>query len=215
MLAYRNCIPLPDPLLLQELAAAGQKDPTGPAEHTDQLLAKLLNCQIVATLEPPTKIKPTPADGPGGPAKKKLKDNILQQLQNYGIPGFPEQYLYFLEQPEMLSYKFQPPLQLKHSVLGQFELEDSEGQVIEGYGAELEQALLICAQQGKTRVDLPRDRNQLDLLLSYYKKDLNTLYKYLKNLCYSQIDKTQSARKLVGKVWKKLDLPDPQWFKKK
>ena len=136
----------------------------------------------------------------------------MQQLSTHGIPNFPEQYLYFLDQPEMCHYAITPPLVIKNSLLGEFELEDAKGQVIAGYGEELKQVLLFCSAFGKTEIDLPSDRYQLEELLTYYQKDLETLYKFLNDLCYSQVENSKSARKMVKKTWENLNLPTPSWF---
>ena len=144
---------------------------------------------------------------------KNLKQEIIDQLNAQGIPNFPDQYLYFLEQPDTISYSITPPLRVVSRLLGQFELEDADGRIIQGFGEELEQALLICGRMGKTTIDLPKDRTQLEQLLQLFRKDLDNLHQQLSDLSYRQIKKPQAARNLVRSVWKKLALPDPEWFK--
>ncbi|MCK4503741.1 MAG: hypothetical protein KAU22_11965, partial [Desulfuromonadales bacterium] len=140
---------------------------------------------------------------------KKIREEIEQQLETHGIPNFPEQYLYFIDQPEIIHYSITPPLTVKSTLLGQFELADTTGKIIYGYGAELEQTLLFCSQAGKTEFDLPEDRHQLEQLLNHYQKDLKSLYKYLNDLCYRQLQDSKSAQKLVKKIWSRLNLPKP------
>ena len=113
----------------------------------------------------------------------------------------------------MQRYDLIPPVKIQSEVLGQFMLEDAQGQIVEGYGEELKQALLICSHSGKQKVDLPQSREHIDKILTYFRKDLNALYEYLKNLCYSQIENSKEARKMINKIWKQLALPDPFWFK--
>lgn len=146
-------------------------------------------------------------------ASKNVKQQIIEQLQAHGIPNFPDQYLYFLDHPDMLSYAITAPLKVTSRLLGQFDMVDGDGQVLSGYGEELERALLVCSHLGKTTFDLPGDRKQLEQILQRYRKDLDILHQLLSDLSYRQMEKPQAARNLVRNVWKKLELPDPDWFK--
>ena len=207
-------IPYPEPLLLKELQQfAAENTGTGQSSSVDHYLANLLDCPDIAKIKVSAHTKATKTSQSGTAAPKEFKKIISQQLLSHGIPNFPEQYLYFLDQPETSHYSVSPPLRIKSSLLGQFELEDAQGEVITGYGEELEQTLLFCSAAGKTEFELPNDRHQLRQLLQHYKKDLNSLHKYLKNLCYSQVENSNSARKLVKNIWNNFNLPDPSWFK--
>jgi len=146
-------------------------------------------------------------------ASKNLKQQIIEQLQTHGIPNFPDKYLYFLDHPDMLSYAITPPLRVTSRLLGQFDMVDGDGQLLSGYGEELEQALLICSRLGKTAFDLPRDRKQLEQILQRYRNDLDNLHQLLSDLSYRQMENPQAARNLIRNIWKKLELPDPDWFK--
>lgn len=207
-------IPYPESLLLNELASFEQGiSATVQSMSIDQFLANLLTCPAIEAIEVPETTKVTKTSTAGISSEKKFKETIAQQLSAHGIPNFPEQYLYFLDQPEMHRYTMTPPLSIKSSLLGQFELEDAKGQIIAGYGEELIQILLFCAALGKTEVDLPDDRYQREQLLEHYRQDLDNLYKYLNNLCYSQVENSKSARKVIKTTWENLNLPDPSWFK--
>jgi len=146
-------------------------------------------------------------------ASKNVKQQIIDQLQAHGIPNFPDQYLYFLDHPDMQSYAITVPLKVTSSLLGQFDMVDGDGKRLSGYGEELEQALLVCSHLGKTTFDLPRDRAQLEQILQRYRKDLDNLHQLLSDLSYRQMEKPQAARNLIRNIWKKLGLPDPDWFK--
>jgi len=207
-------IPYPDPLLLNELVSFGQGNSADiQLASIDHFLANLLTCPAVENIELPEMTKVPKSSTPGIYSEKKFKETIAQQLSAHGIPNFPEQYLYFLDQPDICHYTMAPPLNIKNSLLGQFELEDAKGQIIAGYGEELKQTLLFCSALGKTEVDLPNDRYQLEQLLKHYRQDLDNLYKYLNSLCYSQIENSKSARKVIKSSWENLNLPDPSWFK--
>ena len=207
-------IPYPEPLLLNELKQFKPgKTTTDLPSPIDHFLANLLNCPAVAEIKLSATAKMEKTSSPGTSQKKEFKETITQQLLSHGIPNFPEQYLYFLDHPQTRHYTIAPPLSVKNSLLGQFELEDKQGQSIAGYGDELEQTLLLCSATGKTDFELPDDRYQLEQLLYHYKKDLSVLYKYLKNLCYSQVENSKSARRLIKEIWNKFNLPDPSWFK--
>ncbi|MCK5913214.1 MAG: hypothetical protein KAG12_05005, partial [Desulfuromusa sp.] len=202
--------PYPEPLLLKELANFGQVTPTDKQPITiDHYLANLLTCPAVENIERPDISKAQKTGTRETRLEKEFKESIAQQLSTHGIPNFPEQYLYFLDQPDMCHYTIAPPLTAKSSLLGQFELEDAQGQIISGYGEELEQTLLLCSQADKREFDIPEDRHQLEQLLQYYRKDLKDLHNFLNNLCYSQIENSKSARKLARATWRKLNLPTP------
>ena len=207
-------IPYPEPLLLNELRQfkAG-KTTTDQSSQIDHFLANLLNCPAVAEIKPSATAEIKKINRPGNSQKKRFKETITLQLQSHGIPNFPEQYLYFLDQPKTHHYTIAPPLSVKSSLLGQFELEDRQGQIIAGYGEELEQTLLFCSATGKIEFELPNDRHQLEQVLHHYKKDLTILYQYLKTLCYRQVENSNSARRLIKDIWNKFNLPDPSWFK--
>ena len=202
-------IPYPEPLLLNELIQFRGEDNVA---ELDRFLANLLNCPAVAKIKLSTHLKIAKTTPPGNVPRKGFKERIIQQLQTHGLPNFPEQYLYFLDHPQICHYSIIPPLSVKNSLLGQFELTDSQGQIIAGYGEELEQTLLFCSAAGKAEFELPDDRYQLEQILHHYKKDLGNLYKYLRNLCYSQVENSKSARRLTKEIWNKLKLPDPSWF---
>lgn len=211
--AISTHIPYPEPLLLNELVSIGQgSSAKGQLLSIDHFLANLLTCPTLENIELPAFTQKPKIETSEVHSEKKLKETIMQQLSSHGIPNFPEQYLYFLDQPEMYHYSIAPPLVIKNDLMGEFELEDAKGQVIAGYGDELKQILLFCSASGKTEFDLPNDRYQLEELLKHYQKDLEALYKYLGDLCYGQVENSKSARKMVKKTWEKLNLPTPSWF---
>ncbi len=201
-------IPHPEPLLLNELA---KTDHTLTTTSSDDFLAILLNCPAVAALTMVTKIETKKLTAATIQQNKKLKEDIVNQLLTHGVPNFPEQYLYFLDSPEIIHYSILPPLKVNSSLMGQFELEDANGKTINGYGEELEQILLFCSRLEKTLFDLPADRVQLQQLLNLYRKDLKALYKHLNDLCYSQLQDSKAAQKLIKKIWSTLNLPTPSW----
>ena len=205
-----NHIPIPDEHYGKELVlqAKGRK-----ATDIDQILADLFKCPQLTDITMPRQISQTSQQTTTLNVSEDTEQHIREQLLAHGCPDFPEQYLYFLDHPELEKFLFTPPLQVKANILGQFELEDANGKIIEGYGEELEQALLICSVIGKSKPELPTDRHQLTTLLEYYKKDLNSLYKTLEQECYSQIGNPQAARKQIALIWREQKLPEPGWFR--
>ncbi len=177
-----------------------------PEHFRQQLISALQLPELQTDKERPAAKAPVQAS-------KNVRQQIIEQLQTHGIPNFPDQYLYFLDHPDMLSYAITPPLKVTSRLLGQFDMVDGDGQSLSGYGEELEQALMICSQLGKTTFDLPGDRKQLEQILQRYRKDLDSLHQLLSDLSYRQMEKPQAARNLIRNIWKKLELPDPDWFK--
>lgn len=202
-----HAVPLPNRFLLKELTLAA-KQLSQPTPAPDQLLADLLDAPAVATIAVPDQ-KSTTRSHAGSSADKSLREELLGQMYKIGVPNFPEQYLYFLDQPDTSIYQFTPPLQVRSELLGEFVLEDAEGKRLQIYGQELANALLLCAALGRTEVELPSDRQQLALLQKQYGKDLKKLHKQLSGLCHSRLQDPKAANKLSKKIWKQLGLPKP------
>jgi len=198
-------LPLPDQLHLHELARAATSSPrqeTAP----DQLLADVLESAKLTTVSSAGS-PPSRTTSAASSAEKGLRDELVKQLQTAGIPNFPEQYLYFLDHPETTSYSWIPPLRMTNEFLGEIELADAGGHIFNIYGKDLADALLLCSTLGKSEVELPDDRDQLELILQQYWADLNQLNKQLKSLAHSRLKSSTAATRLVKKVWKKLRLP--------
>ena len=206
-------IALPDPLALAQLAdQARQAEYLQTPFDADQTLAALLGIPLSAD---PWSERPDPEDTRrrrDAGRDRHLKDEILMKLKARGIPSFPEQYLYFLDQPRLQHFRIAPPLRQISSFMGEFELEDGGRNRISGYGEELRDALLLAADSGKTALELPEDRSQLISLVTRYKEDLSDLYQQLRSLAYSQVTDSRSARKLIATIWEQLKLPTPERF---
>jgi hypothetical protein len=203
--------PHPEARVLEELAlaskAGGQR-----LELSDSLLAELLGCTDILEIERPEgslKKRPVVAENLPG---KLLRQQLIQQLQNEGLPTFPEKYLYFLEQPQMVLYQFSPPLLIRNEFLGQCELIDARGKVIPVDGEELTQVLLLCSLLEKTQVELPADRQLVALILEQYCQDLRTFHQHLNELCFQWVENSKAARKLARKTWSELALPPLKWL---
>ena len=206
----RDEIPVPDNHYLKELQ---KQKKTNKTSEIDRIMAALFATpQLTEITIPRVNFHSTPQTAETH-VSEETNLHIREQLLAHGSPEFPEQYLYFLDHPQLEKFRFTPPLIEKNNILGQFELEDANGKVIEGYGEELEQALLICAKIGKLTPELPVDRHQLASLLEYYKKDLNNLYKTLEQECYSLIGNPQIAKKQIIQIWQEQQLPEPKWFR--
>ncbi len=203
--------PHPEVGLLEELAltSGADEDQLGSG---DKLLAKRLQCPEVLDLQRPPgsrKTRPQVAENLPG---KLLRQQLIKQLQDEGLPTFPEKYLYFLEQPQMVRYQFVAPLIVQQELLGQYELLDAAGQSILVYGEELVQALLLCSELQKNEVELPEDRQQLTLLLDQYRQDLRQFHQHLHELCFQRVENSKAALKLAKKTWAALELPPLKWL---
>ena len=207
-------IPIADGHYLKELELQfSKKASCYKPSDIDKVLADLFKCPLLQNLTIPRCNIPNIQQNVVTEISEDVGIQIRDLIGAHGRPDFPEQYLYFLDHPQLEKFRFTPPLKQKGNILGQFELEDATGKIIEGYGEELEQALLLCSALDKGKPELPTDRHQLTTLLEYYKKDLNSLYKTLEQECYSLIGNPQIAKKQIVKIWRELKLPDPSWFK--
>lgn len=162
-----DMLPAPETRLLKQLADEHQSDKT-----VDQSLAAVMLCPSLTDLALPTQRRRSRSSDKKSPDKKQFIQLIMDQADTFGIPNFPEQYLYFLDQPQMQRYRITPPVTEKSRILGEFTLEDARGQSISGFGEELEQALLFCSLADKSCFELPVDREQLNIMLQHYKKRL-------------------------------------------
>ncbi len=211
--ATLSILPYPNPLLQQELAKTCQvQNGAHEGSTIDKLLADLIGKTDLLNIPAPSRTRmPSSALSQQQPTEN-LIDQALHQLEVQGIPNFPDQYLYFIEQPVLQKFRITPPVHFSNEILGQFDLHDAAGTIITGYGEELKIALQLCAEMDKTDFELPSDRQDLKVLLSHYQKDLEALHSSLSDFCYSQLEKSQAARKLVQRIWKQLKLPDLQLF---
>ncbi len=203
--------PHPEARILEELFRSSSSTEFTP-EQLDGLLAELLGCADILQIERQggtLKKRPLVEENLPG---KLLRQQLIEQLQNEGLPTFPEKYLYFLDQPQMVTYRFAPPLQIRNELLGQFELVDVAGQIIHSDGEELVRVLLLCSQLGKNQVELPSDRQQLCLLLDQYCQDLRAFHQHLSELCFRRVENAKAARKLTKKTWSELALPPLKWL---
>lgn len=200
---------------------AAQEGTTALIQHsgvTSELSIKgggALKDQILSIMRPPTDaaVREAPHRQNSDGSAKRLRQKLSDQLVAHGIPNFPDQYFYYLESPRMQLYEITPPLRQVAHILGRFELEDAAGQTLTGYGEELKTSLLLCAQAGKSRFELPTDREHLEIIINYYRKDLDALYHHLSEVSYRQSKDPDKARRAINKIWKKLALPSPDWFK--
>lgn len=206
--------PYPETALLEEFRQrkedlkASQKTP-----DIDQLLATVLDCPELATpsVSNPSKLKVAPERTAS--VDREIKQDIQDQLESMGVPIFPEQYLYSIQVGETAVYSLNPPLRKRDEFLGEYQLEDATGQVLQVYGAELAEALLLSAMLGRKRVDLPTDRKQLAKIIDRYRHDLIQLWTELARLCRGRCQSTAAARKMRNRIWKELQLPAEKWFK--
>ena len=203
----------PERTFLEQLSNEQDNTDQQANKSVDQLLADIFFCPYLATFELPEQPRRIRQISKKTPDLNQKRSLLLQSAEAFGIPNFPAQYLYFLKNPEIKTYRIAPPLILKSQMLGEFTLEDADGQIINDFGEELEQALLICSQLKKISFELPGAGTHLNLMLDRYKKDLSALYDHLAAITYSQHENANEARKLLGQAWKKLHLPTLSWFK--
>ena len=204
----------PETSILEQLALLSRTEQQH-AGAVDKRLSELLQCPAIEHLEssatPTSKSTAGASNLPG----VQLRKQLIRQLENEGLPTFPEKYLYFLEQPVMTSYSMTPPLRIQSELLGQCELIDAAGKIIQVYGEETVEALRLSSDLNKTSIDLPQDRQQVAQLLNHYREDLIEFQRHLNELCFSQVQNSTAARKLARKTWSELDLPPLKWLEKK
>lgn len=201
-------LPYPDKTALRQLCREQQGDKV----QVDELLAQVFFCPELSQLTLPQRNNRRRQPQTQGPDRKELKAQLLREAEIFGLPNFPDQYLYFLDQPEMQTFSIAPPLSEHSRLLDEFTLIDDGGKKLTGFGQELEDALMFCSRAGHRTFELPRERSQLNTMLEHYRKDINALYEHISNICYSHYEEGKEARKLLNNVWKKLPLPAPTDF---
>lgn len=207
--------PVPDDEVLCKLGL--QKidglEKTLPQEKLDRRLADLVESSVpVAMTCPQLPQLSGSAISSRQSAPGNHREAILHHLDACGVPNFPGQYLYQLENPLLTSYHFQPPLQITSELLGQFELTDASGKSFPVSGDITVDALNLCAAQGRTEVELPADPQQLNDILDAYRNDLNQLRQELARQTHTHLENPQAAERLAKKLWKELNLPAWKWL---
>jgi hypothetical protein len=205
-------LPYPTSEFFDGLEQAQADKNTGVIEDIDTFLSELLNSPDLLKIQLPGRSRSATTGQPNQEQTDLLIEQAVHKLEVQGIPNFPEQYFYFIEQPQLQSYNLTPPISITNEILGQFDLIDGSGKTLICYGEELKTALLLCAATGKNNFELPESREDLEILVDHYRKDLEALLATLKDLCFSQIEKTQAARKLIELIWKRLGLPSLEFF---
>ena len=135
----------------------------------------------------------------------------MRHLAAFGIPNFPEQYLYQLDNPQLQTYQFQPPLRVTSEFLGEFELVDANRKQFSIRGSATVEALMICAGLDRSTAELPEDQQQLEDILTTYQKDLSQLRQELTRQTHTRIESPQAAERLAKKLWQELNLPSWKW----
>lgn len=205
----------PDEKVLYQLGLSNEDgtDIKRSLAELDQHLGELLDSSVPIGLACPKLPKMPTIVSPNRQATTgNEREEILHHLDIFGIPDFPQQYLYQLDKPQLTTYRFQPPLQVVSELLGQFELSDGEEQRLIVYGEVTVEALKLCADQGQTEVELPKDQHQLNTILSAYRNDLKRLRRELTRETHTRLENPQSAERLAKKLWQELNLPPWKWL---
>ena len=207
--------PIPEENVLDQL---GFPDPGGTgktpsSKRLDRQLSDLLGSAVPTDISCP-QLPRLPETFPAAPetAVCSQREEILRHLDAFGVPDFPAQYLYQLEKPQLTAYRFQPPLQVLSELLGEFELIDADQKHFSLRGAATVEALKLCAELGRSDVELPQDQQQLDDILTSYRNDVRRLRRELTRQTHTRLESPQAAERLAKKLWKELALPSWKWL---
>ncbi|WP_020676666.1 hypothetical protein [Geopsychrobacter electrodiphilus] len=199
---------IPDLLHLQELKRLTKDQPS--TANLDVLVAQLLD--IPHDEKFANNRQPQQNESPSKPANNALGEDLLRQLEIEGIPQFPQTYLYRLATGPLQSYRFTPPLYLKHEMLGLYELEDAQGKRFQVTGEETKDALLLAGNLMLTTLEIPQDRQQTAAMIDNYRQDLLQLQEKMTRLCHRHIAQLPAAQRLQKKLWQQLSLPPLKWL---
>lgn len=206
--------PIPTENILYELSYIGKGTDTRTltVKAIDHQLSNLLGSPIPATMACPQrpKLPGTTSETPKNAAGSH-REEIMRHLAAFGIPNFPEQYLYQLDNPQLQTYQFQPPLRVTSEFLGEFELVDATRKQFSIRGNATVEALMICAELDRSDAELPEDQQQLEDILTTYQKDLGQLRQELTRQTHTRIESPQAAERLAKKLWQELNLPSWKW----
>ena len=146
-------------------------------------------------------------EGTAARIERKLPRELLKQLETEGIPSFPQTYLYRYATGRLKLYRFTPPLHVKQELLGEYQLVDAKGQILNVSGVETQEALLLASSLGLETIEIPEDRRQTAAILENYRADLHSLKDKVERLCYSHTRQPAAAQRLAKKIWQQLPLP--------
>lgn len=199
----RHLVPLPDPDLLQQLAALPEPDTEKIEEAIRQKLGEFSGL--------PAPELPPGSEESATQRSKRIREEetaqIISDVFKDGVPRFPENYLYDIYRPELQKFEVNGTLHQTNEFLGVFELTDSSGQVIQVEGEETARALELATFSEQTLIELPTDRHLTASIVERYLADLNRLQQDLLHQTYSRRDESRLARQWARRIWNSLPLP--------
>jgi len=200
----------PDDILRQIAWNTTEETNRGVSSEVDTLLTSLFADSLPALPIVGKSGEDTPS--PQKRTKRSTRDDVFHHLLSIGVPTFPDQYLYQIDRPQTITYRFSPPLTVISEFLGEVELRDADGGKITTTHQVTAEALKLCAEQEKTDVDLPVDPLQIEEILTRYRIDLRNLRRELSIKSLSCTDGPQAAARLQRSIWKDLTLPPWSWL---
>ena len=207
--------PVPVDDIIYELGLSGSSgaEKPIPSEELDHRLADLLDSSVPLNIVCPQipQLHESPSTNSVATSVNH-REVILNHLKACGLPNFPEQYLYQLEKPQLITYNFQPPLQIVSELLGEFELMDADQKHFSVHWEATVEALQLCADQGCSEVELPVDQQQLNDIIISYRNDLRQLRQELTRQTHTRLERPQAAERLAKKLWQELKLPSWKWL---
>ena len=146
--------------------------------------------------------------------EKNLYGDIVNTVFLDGTPQFPEHYLMNIYRQELTHYDIAGPLEVKEEFFDRIVLchHETEHQ-FEVQSKIVAEALLLASRSGKLHIDLPKDEDLLEKLLSQYIDDLTRLWDHLVGECRRAEPHRRRALTLARKIWKQEGLPQYDFLK--
>ncbi|AMV72995.1 hypothetical protein [Desulfuromonas sp. DDH964] len=144
-----------------------------------------------------------------------LSNTLYREVFSDGLPLFPEHYLFDHFRPELQEYRLSLPLQRGEPFFGRVVLTGADGDSFEVSSELAAQAVELAAAAGREVVLLPADPLILQNILGRYLQDLQTLHEALLRRAHLLLTNPRQARAVAGKLWERLPLPPPEFFRAK
>ena len=201
-------MPLPSDAILAALENLAIDNDPAHLARIDEELERLLDIEIASVNHSPTVAAVPVSHREAKEDKKKLSNKIIQLIQVRGVPEFPTHYMYEFYLPELSHYARQnSPWEISSEFMGTYQLKNQDNDTEIAASNEFTAHAIVLASYGKAEINLPDDRTICSTIVTRYLDDLDDIHTTIWRECHAALHQSDTANRLVRKLWKELGLP--------
>jgi hypothetical protein len=201
-------IPLPSDAILTALENLAIDNDPAHLTRIDAELERLLDIEIASVNHSPTVAEIKVSHREAKEDKKTLANKIIQLIQVKGVPEFPTHYLYEFYLPQLSHYsRHDSPWEISSEFMGTYQLSNQRGDTEITATNEFTAHAIILTSYGKAEINLPDDRTICSTIVTRYLTDLDEIHTIIWRECHAALHQSDTANRLVRKLWKELGLP--------